>query len=110
MNLFDINEHACGNADEFQINGKRNVLLHRTTHKSNFATAFHGSFDHLLHTVNMAGETCGNDAAIAMFVEQLTQHGANTSLAWRMAMLFGISGVTHEQTNAHSRRQFTKTG
>ena len=109
MNLFNIDKHAWWNVDEFQINCKRNVLLHRTAHECHFAATLHCSFNHLLHAVNVAGETCGDNAAVTMFVEQLTQHCAHASFAWRMAVFFCIGGVTHQQANAHCCRQFTET-
>ena len=108
MHLLDINKSACGNINQFEVNGECDVLLHGTTHETHFAAVIKCGFDHLLHPVDVAGERCRNDAAITMFVEQLSEHSAHALLARCMTMLFSVRAVTHQQANTNGGCQFTQ--
>jgi catalase (peroxidase I) len=66
---------------------------------SNYSPAFNCRISNLLHTVNVAGEACGNDAACFVFGKQLAKHNTNRLFRRRRTTLFRIGAVQHEQTN-----------
>ena len=59
--------------------------------------------------MNMAGETCSDNALGTVLGEQCAQHLANFALAWCMAFFLGVGAVGHEQTNAAVMCQRTQS-
>ncbi len=110
LDLLDVDEHGCGHAEELQVHREAHVLLHAPAHQRDLAVVLLGGLDDLLHAVDVAGEAGGDDAAVAVLVEEVAQHAPDAPLAGGVAGLLGVRGVAHEQADADGARELAETG
>ena len=63
VDVFNVDVRLVGQFDNAQVARHSNVVDHGATKWCNYSSTFNCRICNLLHTVNVAGKACGNDAS-----------------------------------------------